>query len=183
LQTCVMELRRAIEAAGHPQPREVLTTVGQGYRLCLSPGCLDVERFRAATDEARGLAATDPAGARRLFLSAEAMCAGRALDDVRDYGLEVEAVALDELLHAARLDRLALDVRCGATGEAIGELRTLTVAYPWQERAHALLMTALWRERRGVEALDHFRRVRRDWVAQLGIEPGEELGSLQRQIL
>lgn len=183
LQTCVMELRRAIEAAGHPCPREVLTTVGQGYRLCLSPGCLDVDRFRAAAAEARAVAAADPAGARRLYLLAEALCAGRALDDVRDYGLEAEATALDELLHGVRLDRLALDVECGAAAEAIAELRALTTAYPWQERPHALLMTALWRERRGVEALDHFHRVRRDWVAQLGIEPGEEIVALQRRIL
>lgn len=183
LQTCVMELRRAIEAAGHPHPREVLTTVGQGYRLCLSPGCLDVDRFRAAAAEARAVASADPAGARRLYRLAEALCAGRALDDVRDYGLEAEASALDEMLHGVRLDRLALDVEYGSAAEAIAELRALTAAYPWQERPHALLMTALWRERRGVEALDHFHRVRRDWVAQLGIEPGEEIVALQRRIL
>jgi DNA-binding SARP family transcriptional activator len=183
LQTCVMELRRAIEAAGHPSPRDVLVTVGPGYRLRLSPGCLDVERFRAATAQARALADADPTEARRRYVAAEAMCAGRAFDDVRDFGLEAEARALDELLHAARLDRLALDLRCGAAAEAIVELRGLTEAFPWQERPHALLMTALWQQRRGVEALEHFRRLRREWVRQLGIEPGGELVALQTRIL
>ena len=44
-------------------------------------------------------------------------------------------------------------------------------------------MLALYRSGRQADALDAYRETRTTLVEELGLEPGEELGELQRRIL
>ena len=65
----------------------------------------------------------------------------------------------------------------------IAELETLTREHPYRERLRGLLMLALYRSDRQAEALQAYQDARRQLVAELGIEPGEQLRELERAIL
>ena len=84
-------------------------------------------------------------------------------------------VALELLIEA----KLAL----GRHAEVIAELETLTREHPYRERLRGLLMLALYRSDRQAEALQAYQDARRQLVAELGIEPGEQLRDLERAIL
>ena len=88
---------------------------------------------------------------------------------------ELKGVALELLIEA----KLAL----GRHGEVIAELETLTREHPYRERLRGLLMLALYRSDRQAEALQAYQDARRQLVAELGIEPGEQLRELERAIL
>ena len=88
---------------------------------------------------------------------------------------ELKGVALELLIEA----KLAL----GRHAEVIAELETLTREHPYRERLRGLLMLALYRSDRQAEALQAYQDARRQLVAELGIEPGEQLRDLERAIL
>ena len=56
-------------------------------------------------------------------------------------------------------------------------------AHPYQEGLWALLITALYRAGRQVDALATYQRVRNRLADELGLEPGPRLTELQRQVL
>ena len=80
-------------------------------------------------------------------------------------------------------DRIEADLATGRGPELVGELERLVAAEPLRERLRAQLMLALYRSGRQAEALDAYRRARRQLVAELGIEPGPELRDLEGRIL
>ena len=88
---------------------------------------------------------------------------------------ELKGVALELLIEA----KLAL----GRHAEVVAELETLTREHPYRERLRGLLMLALYRSDRQAEALQAYQDARRQLVAELGIEPGEQLRDLERAIL
>src|SRR5262249_34195718 len=62
-------------------------------------------------------------------------------------------------------------------------LQRLVGEQPLRERPHAMLMLALYRCGRQVEALAVYQVARRALVGELGVEPGGELRGLHHQIL
>ena len=88
---------------------------------------------------------------------------------------ELKGVALELLIEA----KLAL----GRHAEVIAELETLTREHPYRERLRGLLMLALYRSDRQADALQAYQDARRQLVAELGIEPGQQLRDLERAIL
>jgi DNA-binding SARP family transcriptional activator len=67
--------------------------------------------------------------------------------------------------------------------EVIDGLGALVAEHPFREHARALLMLALYRAGRQVEALRVFRDTRAVFVTQAGVEPGERLRRLHEDIL
>jgi predicted ATPase len=65
----------------------------------------------------------------------------------------------------------------------IGELEGLVAEHPVRERLWRLLVLALYRAGRQADALAAYRRARDLLAEELGIEPGEELRALERQVL
>jgi predicted ATPase len=65
----------------------------------------------------------------------------------------------------------------------IGELEGLAAEYPVRERLWRLLVLALYRAERQADALAAYRRARDLLVAELGLEPGEELRRLEQAVL
>jgi DNA-binding SARP family transcriptional activator/Tfp pilus assembly protein PilF len=180
----VKRLRRVLGNAD----RTRILTQSPGYVIRVDPGELDVTRFEALLDGARGAARggswEEAADQARLAL---ALWRGEPLADVESEALALREVPrLTELrLQAAEL-RIDAELRLGQPGRAaavIAELERLAAAHPLREHLHALLMLALYRDGRQAEALAVYRRTRRLLVAELGAEPGTELRELHQHIL
>ncbi len=92
-----------------------------------------------------------------------------------------------ERLHEERLaadeERLELELELGHHARLVGELEELCHSQPLRERPHALLILALYRSGRQSEALEVYRQLRVRLDEELGLEPGPELQTLERQIL
>lgn len=79
--------------------------------------------------------------------------------------------------------RLAALVELGETVAVLAELEHLVAADPTRERPTELLMLALYRAGRQMDALAAYDAHRRELVERTGLEPGPQLRALQRRIL
>ena len=175
--TYVSGLRRVLE-------QEKLTSGAGGYVLRVDPAHLDSARFQRLRATAAELLATgDPDGALARFDEALGLWRGDAYATLAGPFLELERQRLAELRLAAAEQRARLLLEAGGDDGLIAELTTLVRDHPLHEPLHELLMRALHRAGRHGEALEIFRTARRTLVAELGIEPGPALRTLQRQLL
>jgi tetratricopeptide (TPR) repeat protein len=76
-----------------------------------------------------------------------------------------------------------VDLELGRHGELVPELSRLTAEHSLRERLWAQLMLALYRSGRQADALGAYRRVRDQLADELGIDPGDELRRVHRQVL
>ena len=178
MQVLVTRLRRVL--AGTPGGR--LERLGEGYRLHVEPGQLDVHRFRSLAKAGRE--AADCRTALAAFDEALALWRGPALADVPGTA-KVEAIrsGLAEEYLSAIQDRIGAMLGCGLEWEAAAELPGLLARNPLAERLTGMLMIALYRCGQQADALGVFRDVRARLVGELGIEPGPELQHLHQRIL
>ncbi|MEX5296092.1 BTAD domain-containing putative transcriptional regulator [Kocuria sp. CPCC 205268] len=152
-----------------------------GYCLALPDGAVDVDRFEALRRRAAGLPPDRAAGALDEAL---ALWRGPAYAEFADRGFAVaEAARLEELRLRTVEDRAVLALRTGAVDDAVSALEELVAEQPLRERAHGLLMTALYRAGRAAEALDRFATLRRTLAGELGLDPAPALRELQLRIL
>jgi DNA-binding SARP family transcriptional activator len=178
VQVLVTRLRRAL--AGTPGGR--LERLGEGYRLHLEPGRLDLHRFRLLAKKGRD--AADCRTALAALDEALALWRGPALADVPGTA-KVEAIRSglgEEHLFAAQ-DRIGAMLGCGMEWEVAAELPGLLARNPLAERLAGMLMIALYRCGQQADALRVFRDVRGRLVGELGIEPGPELQQMHQRIL
>ncbi|MFC0530687.1 AfsR/SARP family transcriptional regulator [Phytohabitans kaempferiae] len=178
IRTHVSSLRTTLRLTG-------LTARPPGYQIQVDPYELDMLVFdRLAEEGHRAAARGELRTAADRWERALALWRGRPLD-----GLELGAAGestladlaerrLTTLEHWARA-RLAL----GEHADALPALAAATTEQPLRERLHELAMLALYRSGRQADALEAFRHLRRRLVAELGVEPGQALQRLQRQIL
>jgi predicted ATPase/DNA-binding SARP family transcriptional activator len=148
---------------------ERIETVGEGYRLHVEPGELDLERFQEILER-------DPAAARELWR-------GPALADVEAPFAAAEAGGLNDLHLAAIEAWIEAELAGGAHDLLAPELERLIAEHPFRERLRGQLMLALYRAGRQAEALDAYQAARRVLVEELGIEPSPALQELERAIL
>ncbi|WP_194244093.1 AfsR/SARP family transcriptional regulator [Nonomuraea phyllanthi] len=176
LQNYVSVLRRA----GIEVERQ-----GPGYRLRPEPDRLDLLAFDAAVRRARLESARgDLAKAHRLFARALSLWRGRPAEDVPLAGVvNARITELEERRESARLGWIDVRLRFGLYDELVGELTPLVETAPLSERLWHRLMVALHRAGRRAEALEAYRRARSVLVAELGVEPGQELRALHEAIL
>ena len=154
-----VQMSRLRTALGEPS---VIATTTTGYRLDVDPDNVDALRFERLAR----------AGAHR-----EALELWRGSPD------SVEVPQLEELREAALEARVDEDLAAGRHTELIGELEQRIAEHPLRERAYAQLMLALARSGRQADALAVYRRARTTLVDELGIEPGQQLRELERQVL
>jgi DNA-binding SARP family transcriptional activator len=158
-----------------------LLTRAPGYVLRAEPAELDLGRFETLLAEARR---GDTQTAAEKARAALAMWRGPPLADLAyERFAQAEVVRLEELRWAALELRIDADLAAGRAAELIGELEALIAAHPLRERLRAQLMLALYRCGRQAEALDAYRRARRELADGLGLEPGDELRRLEQAIL
>src|SRR5262245_51675012 len=166
-------------------PSGALETRGNGYRLVVGEGELDLDRFRAGLEDGPPLlaagAAADAAGRLPDTLS---LWRGEPLADCRlDGDLTAQSRSLAELHTNALERRIDADLAAGRHGELVGELESYVSASPYSERFREQLMLALYRARRQTEALAVYRDARAFFAADLGIEPSPSLRELEHRIL
>ncbi|MBA3244869.1 MAG: AfsR/SARP family transcriptional regulator [Actinobacteria bacterium] len=174
LQLYISNLRKVLGSA-------VIATVSGGYRIDVAAPELDSLGFRALLDEGR---AARSRGHLRVASDAlrEALSLWRGTE-VAGGGDDRNSAPLEELRLECVEERLTLLIELGNHDEALPELSALCAEQPLRERPRAQLMIALYRAGRQADALEVFRDARRTLDEQLGLEPGEELRSLERAIL
>ncbi|NRQ38559.1 hypothetical protein HII36_43060 [Nonomuraea sp. NN258] len=177
VQGYVSRLRPALTRAG-----VTITYNPQGYLLALPTEQVDVHEFRRAVTYARTLRTAEAqAGGLRYALALwrgeplTGISGGELLDRLRDTLGEERLSVTEECLTA--------ETRAGRDAVLIPELNALVAEHPFRERLVGLLMLALCRAGRRVDALERYERTRRRLIEELGLDPGPELRQLRQRIL
>ena len=184
LQAYVSRLRKALAGASG-SPSAALETRGHGYVLRIAPESLDAVVFQRELEQGRqSLARDDAKRAADLLREALALWRGPALADLAyEPFAQPEIARLEELRLAGIEERVDADLELGREDELIGELETLVERHPLRERLRGQLMLALYRAGRQAQALQVYQEGRQQLAGELGLEPGEALRRLERQIL
>ncbi len=181
IQGCISGLRKLFGDAGLP---DAIKTRASGYLLSLADEELDSEQFTKQVAQAHRQAADRQLGAAAATLRAALeLWTGPALDGVQSEAVQRRAALLEDARVAAVEERMRLELELGRHEEITGELRSLLDEHPLRERFYAYLALALYRGGRQADALEVCRRARETLIAELGIEPGQELRDLERAIL
>jgi DNA-binding SARP family transcriptional activator/tetratricopeptide (TPR) repeat protein len=181
IQGCISGLRKLFTGAGLP---DAIKTQSSGYMLSLCDDDLDSEKFGKLVAQAhRQTADKQVVEAAATLREALELWRGRALDGVQSEFVRRGAALLEDARLAAVEERVRLDLELGRHEEIAVELRALVAEYPLRERLYGFLMLALYRSGRQAEALEVCRGARATLIAELGIEPCQELQDLERAVL
>jgi DNA-binding SARP family transcriptional activator/DNA-binding beta-propeller fold protein YncE len=164
---------------------QLLLTEAAGYVLRVPPEGLDAHRFEALLEQGRRELASGEADRGSMTLrDALALWRGPALADLTfEPFAQSEIARLEELRLTALEARIEADLALGRQDSLVAELEPLVAAHPYREGLRAQLMLALYRSGRQAEALETYRRARRTFSEELGIEPGPRLQELEGAIL
>ena len=171
-------LRRVFEPElGRRQTGRYLASVGNGYRIHVSPENLDVLRFRATIAQAERLDGVDRRRVFGTYLSALAIASAPAGDDLL-WTRPVFAGLEDERIRA-----LVTAAEYAETADEYASLRpalrAATALHPLDESLHAAHMTALCRTGRPSEALELYRTIQTALREELGTSPSAALEAAQ----
>lgn len=185
LRVHISRLRKALGASTGEDATGLVVTREHGYALAVDPECLDSHRFERLLGEGRDeLTAGRPKRAAELLGEALSLWRGRPLEDLAYEVFAQREIGRLEDLHIAARERLVeARLALGKHADVIGELESLIAEHPYRERLHAHLMLALYRCDRQADALQAYQEARVRLIEDLGIEPGERLRELERQIL
>ncbi|HEV7707092.1 MAG TPA: BTAD domain-containing putative transcriptional regulator [Asanoa sp.] len=153
-----------------------------GYLVDVEPGHVDAHRFVAMAQQARQLTEAAPRAA--ALAEALALWRGPLMSDVAGDQLRRRVGAgLDEL----RLTTMELLAEAwladGQHDRVAVDLVDLVELYPTRERLVCLLMTALYRAGRQIDALTRYHDTRVRLRADFGVDPGPELAQLHLRVL
>lgn len=175
LQSAISRLRGKLAGA--------ISGDGHSYRLDLDPDRIDAVRFERLVAQAADTIDTDPAGAARLAAAAMGLWRGTPFDDLGEEEFVLpETARLEEMRMAAIELRLEADVALGRLAQAIPRLRAELIEQPYRERLWYLLMLALARDGRRVEALRTYREVWRI-MEEVGLRPSQAIRDLESLIV
>jgi predicted ATPase/DNA-binding SARP family transcriptional activator len=180
LRVYISRLRRALGPGA-----TALLTQPPGYRMVISAGDLDADRFDRLVAAARqDLAAGRTAAAAAALREALGLWHGSPLSDVADFAFaRAEVVRLQEAKLAAMEDLVEADLACGRHAALTSELDGLVAAHPLRERLCGQRMLALYRCGRQADALQAYQALRVRLADELGIDPNPALHRLQEAIL
>ena len=182
LRSTVSRLRKHLRDGG--LDRDLVLTRPPGYSLEATDAEVDAARFERP--RGRGASALEGGHAVRasaLLADALALWRGPAYGQFADDEFaRADARRLEELRLAAIEARVDAELALGHHSELIGELETLTGAYPLRERLWGQRMLALYRAGRQAEALRVFQDLRATLVDELGIDPDPEVARLEQDI-
>ncbi len=164
LQKYVSHLRKTLGP-------DVLVTSGGGYTVDVPDDAVDAVRFERMVKA-------------HQFDSALALWRGEPMADLPDVTyVNTERSRLHELRLVALEGQQEQLLATGHHLEAVADLRELAARHPTRERFCGLLMVALYRSGRQAEALAVYQRHRQLLIAEVGVEPADEIAALQQAIL
>ncbi|GAB3896720.1 hypothetical protein GCM10029964_078480 [Kibdelosporangium lantanae] len=177
---CVAALRKAFRCAGDG----VIRTEHPGYQLDIDGHRLDLHDFDhlvAAAEQA--VREGEWRAAAKLYDEAMSLWVEPALAGIRSSIVEREAERLEERRLAVFDEAAAVRLELGGWQDLIPELTAVVRTHPLRERSRWQLMLAQYRSGRRADALATFRAGRREFITELGLEPGHELQELHAAIL
>jgi DNA-binding SARP family transcriptional activator len=175
LQNAVSQLRKIVGP-------DLLVTRAPGYSLTVAPEQIDLGVFELLTAQARAVG--DPAMRAEKFRAGLSLWRGPALADVAfEPFAAIELPRLNDLRLSAQHDLVDAELALGRLAELVPEVESLVAEHPFDERLRCRLALALYRTGRQAAALDACREARRALVDELGLDPTEELRTLEQQIL
>jgi predicted ATPase/DNA-binding SARP family transcriptional activator len=179
LRSYVSRLRRSLAGA------VLIERTDRGYVLLAPADAVDALEFeRLAREGADLLVRGATRRARDRLVEALGRWRGRPFGEVGAEGaLATAAERLEERRLLAIEQRIDADLALGAAAELVDALEALVREHPFRERLWQQLMLSLYRAGRQADALAAYHRARISLDENLGIEPGEELRSLERAIL
>jgi DNA-binding SARP family transcriptional activator len=173
LQSHVSHLRDLIGS-------DAIVHVDHAYRLDLGQISVDAIEFTRLLR--RATSSGSPEERWQLSRDALALWRGQAFGDLADdEPFALEAYRLDELRLAAMEINLAADLDLGNHELVVGELECAVHEHPYHERLWQLLVEALLRSERRIDA----RRACTDWrriLSEADLEPSEELERCERRL-
>nr|WP_245645958.1 BTAD domain-containing putative transcriptional regulator [Pseudonocardia acaciae] len=177
LQVHVSELRALLGT-------DVITRVGNGYKINVAPGELDLQVFTDAVAQAQNeLRAGKACEAARRLRSALALWRGPALSSVAETLIQHERPGLEDRRLSALEELFDAELAAGNHPEIVDQLRRAVANNPFREKLTAQLMLALHRSDRRTEALEVYTDTHRRLVDELGIEPGQRLRDTHMRVL
>jgi pimeloyl-ACP methyl ester carboxylesterase/DNA-binding SARP family transcriptional activator len=176
LHNLVLRLRKALGA-------DVIETRPGGYVLRAAPDAVDVQCFdRLVSDGRRYAAGGDLQAAAAALSTALELWRGSPLVELEDWlPVRGEVARLHEQHCCVREELASVEVASGHDCEYVARLEAMVSDEPLRERRWRLLMLALYRCGRQADALRAFQRAR-NVFAEVGLEPGLELRTLERDI-
>lgn len=184
LRNHVHALRRHFDAHGHAGAgAEWLGSTRGGYRfdLPVESDVGAVERLIAAAESDRASGAVGEANEK--LVAARQLWRGDPMVGLPGPWADQERTRLRRLRSALDEAAIVVAMDLGHHTAAVAELEALVAAEPHGERWRELLMTALYRNSRRVEALEVYRDTHRVLAEELGLEPGPRLAQLHQNIL
>lgn len=159
----------------------MLTTAGGGYVLRVRGDQLDAARFEELVCRAAGAPAPEQVCA--TLTTAFALWRGSPLVDVRyeDFA-QAEIIRLEELHTWALEQRIEAELRLGGADRLVPELRSLVAQFPYREKLRRLLILALHRAGRSIEALETFDAWRGLLQVTWGLEPSRAVSQLVDEV-
>lgn len=176
LRTLVSRLRRHLG-------KETIITQRPGYRIGAEPEDVDAHLFEQLADEAardRSQSASTAETAERAL----ALWRGRALADFECFHFaDNEARRLEQ--RKLTTMELAFDsgLALGRHADLVADLRAAVDQNPLHEPFYRMLMLALYRSGRAAEALKVYTEAELVLGEELGIEPTQEVRSIERSIV
>lgn len=174
LQTYISRLRRLL---GH----ETIDRADHSYRLVAEREQIDAIRFEDLFVQAADVH-EDPIRCRELCGRALALWRGEPFGDfVDDEPFRLEAMRLGELRVSTMELALGCDLALGRHEIVVAELESAVEEHPYRERLWYLLIEALLRDDRRIDALRACHDLRRS-LEGAGLPAGAELTELESRI-
>jgi DNA-binding SARP family transcriptional activator len=174
-------LQSYISRLRHILGPDIVRAVDGSYLLEVEIEELDALLFERLVRRAR--AETDPELVRKMSRDALRLWRGVPFGDLsREDPFRMEAIRLDELRVLAMELGLEAELALGRGDLVVGELQAAVRENPYRERLWHLLVEALARDGRRVEALRACTDLR-TLLAEVGLEPGDHLETLEDRIL
>lgn len=177
----VSTIQSYVSRLRHLLGKDAIRSVDGSYLLDIDVEGLDALKFERLVRAARGEA--DPAAVRALCREALALWRGVPIGaPSREDPFRTEALRLDELRVLAMELALEAELSLGRSDLVVGELEAIVQENPYRERLWYLLIDALARDGRRVEALRACSDLRRI-LGEVGLEASSHLEVLEDRIL
>lgn len=180
--SAINSLQSYVSRLRHLLGTEAVVSEDHAYKLVAGPDQIDALRFErllhAATD-----VRNDPAQCRELCHQALGLWRGAPFGELCDDEVfRLEALRLDELRVATMELSLEAELAMGRHELVVGELESAVEEHPYRERLWYLLIEALERDDRRIEAIRTCQRLR-TMLGEVGLETTEELSAVEDRII